>query len=181
MRNFDYSCLKNRAWDNEIINYLSQIHELKGRQALYLRQKPDELDRLIEIAKVQSTESSNAIEGIRTTDTRLRQLMSEKTAPRTRDEKEIAGYRDALNTVHENFEYIPLEPNYVLQLHKIMLPTARSAARLRMCKTISPRPMARANSLCCSRRLRRMKRRMRCARFARRTILPWARAVSIRC
>ena len=127
MRSFDYSCLKNRAWDNEIINYLSQIHELKGRQALYLRQKPDELIRLIEIAKVQSTESSNAIEGIRTTDTRLRQLMSEKTAPRTRDEKEIAGYRDALNTVHENFEYIPLEPNYILQLHKIMFSHTGSA------------------------------------------------------
>lgn len=127
MRSFDYSRLKNRAWDNEIINYLSQIHELKGRQALYLRQKPDELDRLIEIAKVQSTESSNAIEGIRTTDTRLRQLMSEKTAPRTRDEKEIAGYRDALNTVHENFEYIPLEPNYILQLHRIMFSHTDSA------------------------------------------------------
>ncbi|MBR5949513.1 MAG: Fic family protein [Clostridia bacterium] len=127
MRSFDYSYLKNKAWDNEIINYLSQIHELKGRQALYLRQKPDELDRLIEIAKVQSTESSNAIEGIRTTDTRLRQLMSEKTAPCTRDEKEIAGYRDALNTVHENFEYIPLEPNYILQLHKIMFSHTDSA------------------------------------------------------
>ena len=75
----------------------------------------------MEIAKVQSTEASNSIEGIRTTETRLRQLMSEKTTPRNRDEKEIAGYRDALNIVHENFEYIPLTPNYILQLHKILL------------------------------------------------------------
>ena len=120
MRRFDYGFLKEKAWDNEIVGYLSQIHEQKGKQTLYLRQKPAEVEKLIEIAKIQSTESSNEIEGIRTTDTRLRQLMSEKTTPRTRDEKEIAGYRDALNTVHENFEYIPLTPHYILQLHKIM-------------------------------------------------------------
>ena len=127
MRRFDYSFLKEKAWDNEIVGYLSQIHELKGKQMLYLRQKPADVEKLVEIAKIQSTESSNEIEGIRTTDTRLRQLMSEKTTPRTRDEKEIAGYRDALNTVHENFEYIPLTPNYILQLHKIMFAHTDSA------------------------------------------------------
>lgn len=120
MRRFNYSILKNKKWDIEVVNYLSLIHEEKGKQALYLKQKPDELNSLVEIAKIQSTESSNSIEGIRTTETRLRQLMSEKTTPRNRDEKEIAGYRDALNVVHENFEYIPLTPNYILQLHKIM-------------------------------------------------------------
>ena len=127
MRSFDYSPLKDKAWDNEIINYLSQIHELKGKQAVFSRQKPEALEKLVEIAKIQSTESSNEIEGIRTTDTRLRQLMSEKTTPRTRNEKEIAGYRDALNTVHESFEYIPLTPNYILQLHKIMFSHTDSA------------------------------------------------------
>ena len=127
MRAFDYMFLRKKAWDNEIINYLSQIHELKGKQTVYLRQKPDVLEKLVEIAKIQSTESSNAIEGIRTTETRLRQLMQEKTTPRSRDEKEIAGYRDALNTVHENFEYIPLTPNYILQLHKIMFSHTDSA------------------------------------------------------
>ncbi len=120
MRRFNYSILKDEKWDIEIVNYLSYIHEEKGKQFLYLKQKPDELNGLVEIAKIQSTESSNSIEGIRTTETRLRQLMSEKTTPRNRDEKEIAGYRDALHIVHENFEYIPLTPNYILQLHKIM-------------------------------------------------------------
>ena len=120
MHEFDYTFLQKRTWDNEIVNYLSQIHELKGKQGVYLKQKPDALEKLVELAKVQSTESSNAIEGIRTTETRLKQLMQKKTAPRSRDEKEIAGYRDALNTVHENFEYIPLTPNYILQLHKIL-------------------------------------------------------------
>ena len=121
MRHFSYIGLKNRTWDNEVINYLSLIHEYKGKQSLYMQQKPSELKRLVEIAKVQSTEASNSIEGIRTTETRLRQLMSERTVPRNRDEKEIAGYRDALNIVHENFDYIPLTPNYILQLHKILL------------------------------------------------------------
>lgn len=120
MRHFDYTNLKNQLWDTEIVNYLSQIHEEKGKQSLYLKQKPDQLLRLIEVAKIQSTEASNEIEGIRTTQTRLRQLMSEKTTPRTRNESEIAGYRDALNVVHENFQYIILTTNYILQLHKIM-------------------------------------------------------------
>lgn len=121
VRHFDYAALENRTWDNEVINYLSLIHEYKGKQSAYLKQKPQELERLVELAKVQSTEASNSIEGIRTTETRLRQLMSERTTPRNRDEKEIAGYRDALNIVHENFQYIPLTPNYILQLHKILL------------------------------------------------------------
>ena len=71
MRHFDYTSLINKTWDNEVINYLSLIHEYKGKQSVYLRQQPQELERLVEIAKVQSTEASNAIEGIRTTETRL--------------------------------------------------------------------------------------------------------------
>ena len=114
MREFDYSKLKDRTWNNEIIIKVANIHEAKGRQELYLVQKPEELNRLVEIAKIQSTEASNAIEGIRTTDSRLKQLVSEKTTPRNRNEKEIAGYRDALSVIHENFEYIPLTPNYIL-------------------------------------------------------------------
>ena len=121
MRTFDYAGLQDRTWDTETLNYISQIHEGKGKQVLFLKQNPDELEKLVEIAKVQSTESSNAIEGIRTTNTRLKQLMSDKTTPRNRNEKEIAGYRDALSVVHDSFEYIPLTPNYILQLHKIMM------------------------------------------------------------
>ena len=81
MRTFDYWDLKNRMWDNEIVSYLSKIHECKGRQELYLRQKPAELERLVEIAKVQSTEASNRIEGIITTNARLKQLVEDKTNP----------------------------------------------------------------------------------------------------
>ena len=121
MRYFDYSKLKDMKFDSKIIGLLSHIHEAKGRQERYLFQKPEELDRLVEIAKAQSTEASNAIEGIRTTNIRLKQLVEQKTTPRNRNEQEIAGYRDALNVIHESFEYIPLTPNYILQLHKILL------------------------------------------------------------
>ena len=121
MKQFRYSLLKEKTWDTNVVNYLTQIHEAKGKQQLYLDQKSQELEKLVVIAKVQSTESSNAIEGIRTTNTRLKQLVADKTAPRNRDEEEIAGYRDALNVIHESFDAIPLTPNYILQLHKILL------------------------------------------------------------
>ena len=127
MRRFSYDRLKDEKWDSEIIGYLTVIHEARGKQSVYMKQKPQELDKLVEIAKVQSTEASNEIEGIRTTNTRLRQLMEEKTSPRTRDEKEIAGYRDALNIIHESFDYIPLTPNYIRQLHRILLSHTDSA------------------------------------------------------
>ena len=121
MRNFDYSHLKDRTWDNEILSYVAKIHEFKGKQELYFRQKTVELERLVEIAKVQSTESSNRIEGIVTTSSRLQQLVEDKTTPRNRDEKEILGYRNVLNLIHENYQYIPLKSNYILQLHRDLL------------------------------------------------------------
>lgn len=120
MRNFDYRKLKDAMWSSEIVNYVAQIRQLQGRQEQFLKQKPDELDKLVEIAKIQSTEASNAIEGIRTTNTRLKQLVAEKTAPKNRDEEEIAGYRDVLNLIHESYEYIPITPNYILQLHQML-------------------------------------------------------------
>lgn len=120
MRKFDYTNLKNKTWDSNIINMIGKIHEAKARQELYLFQKPDELNKLVELSKIQSTEASNAIEGIRTTDTRLKKIVNEKTTPKNRNEKEIAGYRDALNIIHESFQYIPLTPNYILQLHKVL-------------------------------------------------------------
>ena len=120
MRNFDYSLLRARTFDREVINYIGLIHEFKGRQQLYLEQKPRELETLVEIAKIQSTESSNAIEGIATTKARLKSLMADKTTPRDRGEKEIKGYRHVLNVIHENFDYVPFRKNYILQLHKML-------------------------------------------------------------
>lgn len=120
MRSFNYSAIKNQKWDSEILGYIAAIYKEAGKQELYLKQRPDELEKLVEIAKIQSTEASNAIEGIVTTNTRIKQLVEEKTTPRNRDEQEIAGYRDVLNIIHESFDTIPLSRNYILQLHKIM-------------------------------------------------------------
>ena len=120
MRKFDYSKLSNCKIDTEILGYIAKIHECKGRQELFVRQKKDKLEKLVEIAKIQSTESSNKIEGIVSTNTRIKQLVQDKTTPRNRDEKEIMGYRDVLNIIHENYEYIPITPNYILQLHKYL-------------------------------------------------------------
>lgn len=121
MRQFDYSKLADRTWDNEIVSYISKIHEYKGKQELFLRQKPVELTRLIEVAKAQSTEASNRIEGIVTTGSRLKQLMNDKTTPKNRDEEEILGYRNVLNLLHENFDAIPVRRNYILKMHKELL------------------------------------------------------------
>ena len=118
MRVFDYSVFEKIQWDNETVALLAQIHEYKGRQELYLKQKPAVLDHLIEVAKIQSTESSNKIEGIVTTNTRIKELVAEKTTPKNRDEKEIAGYRDVLALIHDRFEYIPIRSSVILQLHR---------------------------------------------------------------
>ena len=120
MREFNYSSIKNQKWDSETLGLIAAIYKETGKQELYLKQRPEALEKLVEIAKVQSTESSNAIEGIVTTSTRIKQLVEEKTTPRNRNEQEIAGYRDVLSVIHESFDAIPISVNYILQLHKML-------------------------------------------------------------
>ena len=85
---------------------------------MYMTTKPDVLTSLVDVAMIQSTQFSNKIEGIFTSDDRLRALVSQKTQPRNRSEEEIAGYRQVLALIHENFDYIPIKSNTVLQLHR---------------------------------------------------------------
>ena len=106
MRTFNYSAIKEQKWDSDVLGLIAAIYKEAGKQELYLKQRPEELEKLVEIAKIQSTEASNAIEGIVTTSTRIRQL--------------IAGYRDVLSIIHESFDAIPITQNYILQLHKIL-------------------------------------------------------------
>ena len=120
MRDFNYSKLRNIKWDNEVLGLVARIHEYKGKQTLFLKQKPATLEKLVEIAKIQSTEASNKIEGIVTTAVRIKQLCDQKTTPRNRDEEEISGYRDALSLIHESYEYIPIKSSYILQLHQVL-------------------------------------------------------------
>lgn len=117
MKVFNYSQYKNTSWDNEILGYISQIHEYRGRLSNIELSNKIQINKLVEIAKIQSTEASNKIEGIVTTSTRIKQICEEKTLPKTRDEKEILGYRNVLNTIHESYQFIPIKSSYILQLH----------------------------------------------------------------
>ncbi len=120
MREFNYIKLQNNKWDSEILSLIAGIYKEAGKQEMFLKQTPQKLEKLVEIAKIQSTEASNRIEGIIATNARIKQLCAQKTTPRNRAEEEIAGYRDVLNLIHENFDAIPLTTNYILQLHKTL-------------------------------------------------------------
>ena len=118
MRDYNYKEKWQKLLIPDIVQKLTLINEFKGEQRLFIEAHKDELNKLVEIAKIQSTEASNRIEGIFTADDRLKNLVQEKTTPRNRDESEIAGYRDVLNIIHESYEYIPINANYFLQLHR---------------------------------------------------------------
>ena len=118
MRRYDYKGKYEKLLLPDIVAMISQIHEYKGEQSLFIEAKSDTLAQLLEIAKIQSTEASNRIEGIYVSDERLRKIVKDKTMPKTRNEKEIAGYRDVLNTIHENYDYIPIKSTTFLQLHR---------------------------------------------------------------
>ena len=118
MRQFDYSKMPEELFTPEIINLIAKIHEYKGKQDLYIAAKPDILEFMVEIAKVQSTEASNRIEGIFTSEARLDALMKETTTPRNRSEQEIAGYREVLKLIHESYDYMKPNTNLILQLHR---------------------------------------------------------------
>lgn len=118
MRKYDFQNEWQKLLVPDIVALLTQIHEFKGEQNLFIEANSDTLTQLVKVAKIQSTEASNKIEGIYTSDDRLKKIVLNKTTPRTRNEQEIAGYRDVLATIHESYEYIPLRPTMILQLHR---------------------------------------------------------------
>ncbi len=127
MRTFDYKKRYERLLQPDIVALVAQIHEYKGEQTLFVEAKADTLTQLLEVAKIQSTEASNKIEGIYTSDDRLKKIVRDKTMPKTRSEKEIAGYRDVLNTIHQNYDYIPVKSSIFLQLHRDLYKFAGNA------------------------------------------------------
>ncbi len=111
----------------EVVSLLTRLHECRGRQELFIEAAPDVLTAMLEVAKIQSTDASNRIEGIYTSDERLRAIVQEKVQPRNRNEEEISGYRDVLATIHESYEYIAPRPNNILQLHRDLYSFSSSA------------------------------------------------------
>ena len=118
MRKFDYKTIPDELMNHELMNLVSAIHEYKGKQELFIEAKPDVLEAMLEIAKIQSTGASNRIEGIYTSDERLDALVKSKVEPRNRSEREIAGYREVLSLIHESYDYMMPRTNVILQLHR---------------------------------------------------------------
>lgn len=118
IKQFEYQTLNHLNYSSDLVNKMNQIYNLRGKTDSYETDYRDTLDRLVEVAKIQSTSSSNRIEGIYTTDERMNKIMQDKTQPRNRDEKEISGYRDVLKLIHEQYDYIPISVNSILEMHK---------------------------------------------------------------
>ena len=121
MRKFDYSFLDNGLLPANLINLTGVIYSLKTGAEI----RKDEYERIFteleKIAKVQSVKSSNAIEGIITSDERINEIVNQSSKPLNHNEAEIAGYRDALNEIHLNYESIEFNENTILRLHEIMM------------------------------------------------------------
>ncbi|WP_042271273.1 Fic family protein [[Clostridium] dakarense] len=118
MKSIENNKLQNIALPMNIVRLLTSINEYKGKQELYNQQSPQMLNTLKEVSIIQSTESSNRIEGIYTSSKRLSEIMSNKVEPKDRSESEIAGYRDVLNTIHSAYDAIPISSSVILQLHR---------------------------------------------------------------
>lgn len=111
---------------------MSSIAEYKGKEELYLRQSPQALERLKEIAMVESAESSNRIEGITVDKDRLRPIVLKKSKPRDRSEEEVVGYRNALDLIHGKHKHLEISPETIKKLHKLCVPDAHDAGKWKM-------------------------------------------------
>ncbi len=101
-----------------LVNQLSAIDVGRGREEAFCRQHPNALETLIEIARIQSTQASNAIENITAPRKRIAALVAAKTTPANRSEEEISGYRAVLDLIHSSAQSIPFRPSTVEQLHR---------------------------------------------------------------
>lgn len=118
MHSLDLHYISNLRVPHHLVSVIRQIGEYKGKADLYKQQAPQMLENLLHVAIIQSTESSNRLEGITAEYHRIKDLVEEKTTPDNRSEAEIAGYRDVLNTIHSNHRNIPFTVGIVLQLHR---------------------------------------------------------------
>jgi Fic family protein len=117
MNSISHDYLSNLTFTAEQVSALRNLGECRGRQALYKRQRPEVLEGLRTVAAIESTDSSNRLEGITAPGPRIKDLVLRKTNPRNRSEQEIAGYRDALELIHEASKEMPITNNVIRQLH----------------------------------------------------------------
>lgn len=126
MRKFDYSFLKNGLLPANLINLTSNISSLKTMAGVRKEEYAQIFTELEAVAKVQSIKSSNEIEGIITSDERIRAIVNQNSAPLNHNEAEIAGYRDALNVIHLGYQHIDFRERDILRLHEIMMSYAEA-------------------------------------------------------
>ncbi len=104
----------------EDVTTLRKLGEYRGMQELFARQRPEVFEALKTVAQVESSESSNRLEGIQAPKARIEELVLRDATPKNRSEQEIAGYRDALNLVHESGKEMPFSVNVIRQLHELI-------------------------------------------------------------
>lgn len=121
MRKFDYSFLDNGLLPAKLVNISGSIYSLKSDASIRKSENTKVFTELEKIAKVQSVKSSNEIEGIITSDQRISEIVNQSSAPLNHDEAEIAGYRDALNRIHTDYNNISFNVKDILGLHEIMM------------------------------------------------------------
>lgn len=124
MRRFDYSFLNNGLLPANLVNLTANIASLKTMASIRKEEYPRVFTELEAVAKVQSIKSSNAIEGIVTSDERIAAIVNQNSAPLNHNEAEIAGYRDALNEIHLGFDHIDFCKRDILRLHEVMMSLA---------------------------------------------------------
>ena len=121
MRRFDYSFLDNGMLPASVVNLTSQIYELRVQAGMRKTTYETVFTELEAVARVQSVKSSNAMEGIVTSDQRIAEIVNQSSAPLNHDEAEIAGYRDALSAVHTGYDVLDFSQGDILGLHGMML------------------------------------------------------------
>lgn len=119
MRSFEENYITNLFISPEMISSLTSLTEFKGKETLYQRQSRDTLETMLQVAKIESAESSNRIEGVIVPHKRVEALFK-NSSPKNRPEQEVAGYRDALARIHEMHKGMPLSNNMILTLHSML-------------------------------------------------------------
>lgn len=121
MHRFDYSFLNNGLLPASLVNLTASIASLKTMAGVRKESNIKVFTELETIAKVQSVKSSNAIEGIVTSDSRIAEIVNGNSAPLNHNEMEIAGYRDALNAIHRGYAYLDFRQVDILRLHEMLM------------------------------------------------------------
>lgn len=144
MRSFPYKTEYQKLLTPEIVSYLTQIHEQKGMQSNHATVQGASLRSLLDINMLQSAEAIARMEGNSITSERLKKIVLNKTTPKNHSEREIAGYRDALAAIHENYIFFPIQAGKILEIHRTLFQYSGSSASGKIFKSSETDTLCRA-------------------------------------